>query len=278
MVKPIHIVKIGGKVAEHDEQLSKLLDWVARQTTRSIILVHGGGVKASEMAQRLGVETTMVEGRRVTNEAMLEIATMVYGGLINKKIVAHLEARSTKALGLTGADLGLIRSVKRPPEPIDFGLVGDIVSVNTDELRSLLARNIIPVIAPLTSNGQGQLLNTNADSIAAHVASSLAGIGNEAGEEYSGTDGAGKVDSEVDYEVHLDLCFDLEGVMVEGEVVKQLNSTRYKTIQEQGHITGGMIPKLDLGFMALEAGVKHVRILSPEGVPSHSSGTLLSKH
>ncbi len=268
MVKPIHIIKIGGKVAENDEQLARLLDWVAEQSNTSMIIVHGGGVKASEVASALGVETKMIDGRRVTNEPMLEIATMVYGGLINKKIVAQLEARSLKALGLTGTDLGLIRSVKRSVEPINFGLVGDIVSVQSEELISLLSRGVVPVIAPLTSDGKGQLLNTNADSIAAHIASSLAGnvAQKDMGETHDG------------FEVYLDLCFDLEGVMVGGEVVKELTSTRYKKVQEQGHITGGMIPKLDLGFMALEAGVNHVRILSPEGVPTHSSGTFLSKH
>ena len=147
MVKPIHIIKIGGKVAENDEQLARLLDWVAEQSNTSMIIVHGGGVKASEVASALGVETKMIDGRRVTNEPMLEITTMVYGGLINKKIVAQLEARSLKALGLTGTDLGLIRSVKRSVEPIDFGLVGDIVSVQSEELISLLFRGVVPVLS-----------------------------------------------------------------------------------------------------------------------------------
>jgi acetylglutamate kinase len=167
------IVKVGGKVVEDADLLNKLLDNFITITGYKI-LVHGGGSLATRMAERLGIETKMEEGRRITDPETLEVAAMVYAGLVNKKIVAGLQARNCNALGLTGADLDLIRAKKRPVETIDFGFVGDVEEVNTHELRLLLYENVIPVVAPLTHDGHGMLLNTNADTIAAHLGIELA--------------------------------------------------------------------------------------------------------
>ena len=202
LTNTIFVIKIGGKIAEDEQQQGSILDGLAR-LKQPVILVHGGGTQATSMAEVLGVKSQMVDGRRVTDPAMLDIAIMVYGGLINKKMVAQLESRGRKALGLTGADMGIIRSVKRPPHPIDFGWVGDIEWINTEELLVLLERGIIPVLAPLSSDGSGQLLNTNADSIAAHVAIALA--------------------KNTSFQVNLNLCFDLEGVMIDGKLCEVFN-------------------------------------------------------
>jgi len=167
------IIKVGGKVVEEPESLKALLDQFSKVSGNKI-LVHGGGRTATEIANRLGIETKMVDGRRITDAKMLEVVTMVYGGLVNKQIVAGLQARNCNAVGLTGADLDLIRAKKRPVEDIDYGFVGDVDDVNTRELRLLINENIIPVIAPLTHDGNGNLLNTNADTIASEIATELA--------------------------------------------------------------------------------------------------------
>ncbi len=163
------IVKVGGKVVEEPELLNQLLDNF-KTITGYKMLVHGGGKAATQLADRLGVETRMVDGRRITDLETLEIVTMVYGGLINKRVVAGLQSRNINALGLTGADLDLIRARKRPVEDIDYGYVGDVENVNSRELRILLAENVVPVVAPLTHDGNGMLLNTNADTIASRLA------------------------------------------------------------------------------------------------------------
>src|SRR5690606_32068710 len=157
----ITIIKVGGKVVEDTMSLNSLLDQFSKISGYKI-LIHGGGTTATELASKLGFETKMVNGRRITDDAMLDIVTMVYDGLINKKIVAGLQARNCNALGLTGADLSLIRARKRTVAEIDYGFVGDVEDVNSRELRLLLNENVIPVVAPLTHDGNGQLLNTNA--------------------------------------------------------------------------------------------------------------------
>jgi acetylglutamate kinase len=167
------IIKVGGKVVEEPESLNALLDQFIRFSGNKI-LVHGGGRTATEIAAKLGIETEMVDGRRITGKSMLDVVTMVYGGLVNKKIVAGLQARGCNAIGLTGADLNLISARKRPVKEIDYGFVGDVVDVNSRELRMLIEENVVPVIAPLTHDKNGQLLNTNADTIAAELASELA--------------------------------------------------------------------------------------------------------
>lgn len=254
LTNTILVIKIGGKVAEDEQQLALVLDGLAGLHD-PVILVHGGGAQATNMADALSVKSQMIDGRRVTDTAMLDIAIMVYGGLINKKMVAQLESRGRKALGLAGADMGIIRSVKRPVHPVDFGWVGDIESVNTEELLVLLGRGITPVLAPLSSDGSGQLLNTNADSIAAHVAIALA--------------------ENSSFQVSLNLCFDLDGVMIDGKLCEDFSPQDFMKAKKDGQVNGGMIPKLDLGFMAVQAGVSPVRIVHPKDLYTQHSGTYL---
>jgi acetylglutamate kinase len=239
------IVKVGGKVVEDADLLNTLLDNFITITGYKI-LVHGGGSLATKMAERLGIETKMVEGRRITDPETLEIATMVYAGLVNKKIVAGLQARNCNALGLTGADLDLIRARKRPVEPIDYGLVGDVEEVNIHELRLLLYENVIPVVAPLTHDGLGALLNTNADTIAAHLGMELSH----------------------NYKVLLFYCFEKRGVLAdptdENSVMSELTETRYNELKDSGIISSGMIPKIFNGFKALQKGVSEVLITNPD--------------
>src|SRR6056297_3100277 len=166
------IINVGGKVVENTESLNAFLDQFTRISGQKI-LVHGGGRTATDMAEKLGIQTEMVNGRRVTEKSMLDVVTMVYGGLVNKKIVAGLQARSCNAIGLTGADLNLISARKRPVQETDYGFVGDVDDVNSRELRMLINENVVPVVAPLTHDNKGQLLNTNADTIAAELAAEL---------------------------------------------------------------------------------------------------------
>lgn len=240
-MEKLTIVKIGGKVLDDALQLDQLLDDFGALAGRKA-LVHGGGKAATEIAARLGIPTQMVDGRRITDAPMLDVAVMVYGGLMNKQIVAKLQARGIQALGLTGADLDMIRAHKRPAKTIDYGWVGDIDRVHADELLALLAREIVPVFAPLTHDGHGQLLNTNADTIASSVAraASQAGV------------------------VSLVYCFEKAGVLLDPEddasVISQLNPASYATHKASGVIAAGMIPKLDNAFDALRAGVHRVYI------------------
>lgn len=253
-MESIKVIKIGGKVAENDASLDAFLnDFVALDGAK--ILVHGGGVIATKIGEKLGIKTTMIDGRRVTNKETLEVATMVYGGLINKKIVAKLQALKVNAIGLTGADLNLLKSRKRDPEPIDFGWVGDIEAVNREALISLIEKDITPVLAPLTHDGNGNLLNTNADSIASKVAQELA----------------------KEFEVELLLCFDMPGVMNGEKIVSEMNLLLYRYLQGNEVVIDGMIPKLDLGFEAINNGVKNVFIKSFKDLNDRKSGTRLSK-
>tara|TARA_R110002124_G_scaffold149259_5_gene315389 strand:+ start:35200 stop:35961 length:762 start_codon:yes stop_codon:yes gene_type:complete len=250
----IKVIKIGGKVIDDESKLDQFLaDFI--QIEGNKILVHGGGKIASDVASKLGIETKMIEGRRITDSHMLDVVTMVYAGLVNKKIVAKLQALDCNALGLSGADLNLIQSKKRKSEPVDFGFVGDVESVDGVLLNSLLNEGITPVIAPLTHNGNGQLLNTNADNIAGFIATELAR--NE--------------------EVELDLCFDLEGVMNGEKLITEMNLLFYRHLEGNGIIKEGMIPKLDLGFKALNAGAKKVRIVGFEWANEPNKGTRLVK-
>jgi acetylglutamate kinase len=252
------IVKVGGKVVEDADLLNTLLDHLITITGYKI-LVHGGGTLATRMADRLGIETRMVEGRRITDPETLEIATMVYGGLINKRIVAGLQARNCNALGMTGADLDLIRARKRPVGTVDYGLVGDVEEVNTHELRLLLYENVIPVVAPLTHDGHGTLLNTNADTIAAHLGMELSHH----------------------YKVLLFYCFEKRGVLSdpldENSVMSELTEENYNELKESGIISSGMIPKLYNGFKAIHKGVSEVLITNPDNF-YRGRGTRLVKN
>jgi acetylglutamate kinase len=239
------IVKVGGKVVEEPELLSQLLDAFATITGYKI-LVHGGGKAATELAARLGVETKMVDGRRITDMETLEIVTMVYGGLINKRVVAGLQARNCNALGLTGADLDLVRARKRPVTDIDYGYAGDVENVNSRELRLLLAENVIPVVAPLTHDGKGSMLNTNADTIASRLAIELSHF----------------------YKVLLFYCFEKRGVLSDplddNSVLPELTEPLFLEYQASGVISSGMIPKLYNGFKAIHNGVSEVLITNPD--------------
>ncbi|MFT6716688.1 MAG: acetylglutamate kinase [Saprospiraceae bacterium] len=238
----VNIVKIGGGIIEDEEQLALFLTSFS-EIEGAKILVHGGGRLATKIADELGVKTTMIEGRRVTDDAMLKVVSMVYGGLTNKKIVTQLQKNGINALGLTGADGNLIKSHKRQHATIDFGWVGDVDSVNTDLLNTLLASGIVPILAPLTHDGKGNLLNTNADTIASEVAIALAKSG---------------------VETKLIYGFELEGVLKDfndkSSVIAEINSTSYRELKSESVISSGMIPKLDNAFNAISSGVKRVYI------------------
>jgi acetylglutamate kinase len=241
------IIKVGGKVVEDPQSLDALLDQFKRISGYKI-LVHGGGTTATEIANKLGIETKMVEGRRITNIEMLDVVTMVYGGLVNKKVVAGLQARNCNALGLTGVDLSLVRAKKRPVQDIDYGFVGDVEEVNTRELRLLLNETVVPVIAPLTHDGNGQILNTNADTIAAEIATELSSY----------------------YNVFLFFCFEKKGVLVdqndETSMIFELDQLLYDQYKSEGIISAGMIPKLDNAFRAKRKGVKEILITNAQNI------------
>lgn len=235
------MVKVGGKVVEEPESFENFLDQFTKISSNKI-LVHGGGRTATKIASRLGIETKMIEGRRITDAKMLEVITMVYGGLINRQIVAALQARGTNAIGLTGADLNLVSAKKRPVKEIDYGFVGDVEDVNSREIRMLINENVVPVIAPLTHDGKGKLLNTNADTIASEIAVELSGY----------------------FDVRLIYCFEKKGVLLDAKddksIIYDLNNELYDKYKRAEIINAGMIPKLDNGFRAKRNGVKEVLI------------------
>ncbi len=241
------IIKVGGKVVEDPSALNTLLDQFVRISGYKL-LVHGGGNTATEVAEKLGIETQMVEGRRVTSRSMLEVVTMVYGGLVNKKVVAQLQARGCNAIGLSGADLNLISARRRDVKDVDYGFVGDVDDVNSSELRLLINENVVPVIAPLTHDGKGQLLNTNADTIAAELAGELANY----------------------FSVYLFYCFEKKGVLLNPEddssLLHELSTSEFIQYQNEKVINSGMIPKLENGFRAKKQGVKEVLITNPENM------------
>lgn len=245
------VIKVGGKIVEEENTLKQLLHDFA-QIEGHKILVHGGGRSATKIAERLGIQSNMVDGRRITDAATLEIVTMVYGGLVNKNIVAGLQSLGVNALGLTGADMDVIRSEKRPVKEIDYGFVGDVKTVKSDTLRWLIDKEIVPIMAPLTHDGNGNILNTNADTIAAETAQAMS----------------------AHYDVTLVYCFEKKGVLMDenddNSVIPELNKDLYKKYVEQGIITGGMLPKLDNAFGSIEKGVTQVVITqaSEIGKPS----------
>lgn len=241
MSQPLYVVKIGGNVIDNPEACSRFLNAFAKLSGIKI-LVHGGGKVATQIAARLQIETQMVDGRRITDKPMLDVVTMVYGGLVNKNLVASLQAVRCNAIGLTGADGGIIRSVKRPVKTIDYGFVGDIEEVNATQVNALLNSNLVPVIAPLTYSNDGLLLNTNADTMASAMAVAMA----------------------KSYDVNLIYCFEKKGVLSDPEdddsVIRSLTPSEYAGHKESGAINKGMIPKLDNAFAALQEGVKKVTI------------------
>ena len=241
MKLPLTIVKVGGAVVEDSARLDSLLSAFAAIDGRKV-LVHGGGRRATAIASRLGVESRMVDGRRVTDGAMLEVVTMVYGGLVNKDIVARLQARGINSIGMTGTDGGVILSHKRPVKDVDYGFVGDVDRVDGSRLSSLIEGGFTPVMAPLTHDGHGQMLNTNADTIAAETAKALAER----------------------YDVTLMYCFEKPGVMAEPDddstLIPVITRQDFRRLKADGTVTGGMLPKLENAFSAIDAGVSRVNI------------------
>ena len=236
----IHVIKIGGGVLENEANRDAFLRQFAAIEGPKV-LVHGGGRLATTMADRLGVQTQMIDGRRVTDQETLNIVTMVYGGLVNKQVVAQLQTMGVNAIGLTGVDGGWMKSVKRPiKNGIDYGYVGDVIEVNGAHLRTLLDKGLTPVIAPITYSAEGLLLNTNADTVASQTAISLAP------------------------DVQLTFCFEKEGVLSnpdeESSVIAKITPKSYTQLKADGIVSGGMIPKIDNAFAAIEHGVQSVRI------------------
>ena len=247
------VIKVGGKIVEEEESLKQLLDDFARIEGHKI-LVHGGGRSATKIAERLGIQSNMVDGRRITDAATLQIVTMVYGGLVNKNIVARLQALDVNALGLTGADMDVIRSEKRPVKEIDYGFVGDVKYVKSETLQWLIDKDIVPIMAPLTHDGKGNILNTNADTIAAETAQAMS----------------------AHYDVTLVYCFEKKGVLMDenddNSVISRFDKELYQKYIDEGVITGGMLPKLDNGFRSIEKGVKAVIITQASEI-GKDSGT-----
>ena len=236
----IQVIKIGGGVLENEAQRNQFLQQFAAIEGPKV-LVHGGGRLATTMAERLGVETQMIDGRRVTDKETLDIVTMVYGGLVNKQVVAQLQTMGVNAIGLTGVDGGWMKSVKRPiKNGIDYGYVGDVTEVNGFYLRMLIGMGLTPVIAPITYSAEGLLLNTNADTVASMTAISL------------------------EPEVQLTFCFEKAGVLSnpddESSLIPRITLESYTQLKANGIISGGMIPKIDNAFAAIEHGVQSVRI------------------
>lgn len=240
-MKPLSVIKIGGNVVDNPEALDAFLDdFIAMPNDK--ILVHGGGVMASQTLRRLGIEPRMVEGRRITDEQTLKVAVSVYAGWLNKTIVAKLQARRCNALGLSGADGDIIEADIRPKEPIDFGFVGDVRSVDIKFLDMLLEQGITPVLCAVTHDRKGTLLNTNADTIASRVARAMAAI----------------------RQVSLTFCFEKNGVLADPEdensVIPNIDRASFAEMKASGAVSAGMIPKLDNAFAAIDAGVKRVII------------------
>lgn len=235
------VVKIGGNVIDDPAALSRFLSSFA-SLPGAKILVHGGGKIATQMAEKLGIPTTMVDGRRITDQPMLDVVTMVYGGLVNKQLVAKLQALEVNAIGLTGADGGTVLAHKRPVTTIDYGLVGDIDEVDSGQIQFFLRQDLTPVFAPITYNLAGELLNTNADTMASAIA----------------------VDMTRHNTVTLVYCFEKKGVLAnpddDNSVIARLTPALYAEHKTAGTINKGMIPKLDNAFRALENGVAKVII------------------
>ena len=251
------VIKVGGKIVEEEATLNRLLDDFATIEGHKV-LVHGGGRSATKIAAQLGIESKMVNGRRITDSETLKVVTMVYGGLVNKNVVAGLQARGVNALGLTGADMNVMRSVKRPVKEGDYGFVGDVEKVDASLLSDLIYKGVVPVMAPLTHDGKGHMLNTNADTIAGETAKALAAL----------------------FDVTLVFCFEKKGVLRDenddDSVIPLITPAEFKQYVADGIIQGGMIPKLENSFAAIDAGVSEVIITLASAI-SGEEGTRIKK-
>lgn len=257
-MEKLTVVKVGGAVVEDEEQLARLLnDFAAIEGNK--VLVHGGGRRATKVAASLGIESKMVNGRRITDRDMLEVVTMVYGGLVNKNVVARLQANGVNALGLTGADMDVLRSRKRPvKDGIDFGYVGDVERADGKALQTLIEAGIVPVMAPLTHDGKGNILNTNADTIAGETAKALAPF----------------------YDVTLIYSFEKKGVLAnpddDDSVIPTITPDDFERYKADGTVAGGMIPKLENAFAAIDTGVGRVIITLASAIDG-KHGTVISR-
>ena len=257
MKEKLTLVKVGGAIVEDEAQLAQLLKDFSAIPGRKV-LVHGGGRRATQVAARLGIESQMVGGRRITDASMLEVVTMVYGGLVNKNVVARLQAEGVSAIGLTGADGDVIRSHKRPlKDGIDFGFVGDVDRVDHQALSQLIEQGMVPVLAPLTHDGEGHLLNTNADTIASEAAKALANV----------------------YDVTLIFSFEKKGVLRnpddDDSVIPIITRADFEHYRADGTISGGMLPKIENALSAIDAGVKRVIITLATAIDGEH-GTVIS--
>lgn len=258
-MEQVTVIKVGGAIVEDAERLAQLLDRFAALPGQKV-LVHGGGRRATKVASALGIESKMVEGRRITDADMLEVVTMVYGGLVNKNIVAQLQSRGVNAVGLTGADMNVIHSHKRPKKDgVDYGFVGDVDKADGHRLLSLIRDGLTPVMAPLTHDGMGHILNTNADTIAAETAKALAQEGAPTTLVY---------------------CFEKAGVLAdpddESSVIGTINHDEFVRLVANGTISGGMIPKITNALAAVDAGVDRVIITKAENIGT-ATGTVITR-
>jgi acetylglutamate kinase len=239
----LFVIKIGGNVIDNENSLRQFLSSFA-SANEKMILIHGGGKIATQIGDKLGIESKYINGRRITDSETIDLVTMVYGGLVNKKIVAQLQSFDCNAIGLTGADANIIPAIKRPVKDIDYGFAGDVKpeNINAGVLNVLLQQNITPVIAPLTHDGKGQILNTNADTIASSLAIALSKL----------------------YDVRLIYCFEKKGILTDVEddnsVINLLTKGKYKELLDEKKLFDGIIPKIDNAFAAIDNGVNEVLI------------------
>ena len=258
MKEKLTLIKVGGAIVEDEVQLNSLLRHFTAIEGRKV-LVHGGGRRATQVAAQLGIESKMVNGRRITDAHMLQVVTMVYGGLVNKNLVARLQAQGVNALGLTGADMDVLRSHRRPiKNGVDYGFVGDVDKADGARLQQLIEQGITPIMAPLTHDGEGNILNTNADTIAAETAKALAPY----------------------YDVTLIFCFEKAGVLANADddssVIPVINHDDFRRYVADGTISGGMIPKIENALAAVDAGVVQVIITLADAIDGHH-GTIIRK-
>lgn len=263
-MQKLYVIKIGGNVIDNESALRNFLHSFA-QINAPAILIHGGGKIATGIGNKLGIESKYVDGRRITDDDTIDVVTMVYGGLVNKKIVAILQSLKCNAIGLTGADANIIPAVKRPVKTIDYGWVGDIDAkrINTGFLVQLLNSGIKPVLAPLTHDEQGHILNTNADTIASSIAVALSAF----------------------YEVRLIYCFEKKGVLEdindEKSVITNINKEKYRHLKEGNKLFAGILPKLDNAFAAIDEGVQEVLIGDANDLVANTAtstvGTLITQ-
>ncbi|MBR5035190.1 MAG: acetylglutamate kinase [Bacteroidales bacterium] len=254
-MEKLKVIKIGGNVIDNPDALESFLEAFAA-VPGAKILVHGGGAIASRTLKKMGIEPVMIEGRRVTDADTLQVVTAVYAGLINKTIVATLQKYNCNAIGLSGADGNALTSEKRPATPIDYGFVGDVKAVNSSTFCTLLSAGMVPVVCAINHDGNGTLLNTNADTIASSVAVAMSGI----------------------YETELILCFEKDGVLMDkdddGSVIPEIDRQLFEQLKNEGKVNAGMLPKLKNAFDAIDAGVGKV-IIKNSARLSDGSGTTI---